>query len=179
MKHNPRSMNGRRVPRSKVAAAGIAVGVLLATLGGVAVSGAALNHAASGTVVSTLKTTSYGTILVSGKTVYTLKASKTACTAKCLKTWPQLLLAKGTTKATAGPGVSAAKLGTLKVAGGRLQVTFAGQALYWFYLDRAAGQVKGNTTDTWGKWSVVVTVKPSGGSPTTTTTAPGGGGVGF
>jgi predicted lipoprotein with Yx(FWY)xxD motif len=179
MKHNPRSMNGRRVPRGMVAATGIAVVALMAPLVGVAASGAALNHASSGTVISTLKTTAYGTILVSGKTVYTLKPSKTPCTAKCLKTWPQVLLAKGTTKATAGHGVSAAKLGTLKVAGGRLQVTYAGQALYWFFLDHAAGQVKGNTTDTWGKWSAVVTVKPAGGSPTTTTTTAGGGGIGF
>ena len=179
MKHNSRSIGGHRVPRGKVVATSIAVGALLATLGGVAVSGAAANLASSGTVISTLKTTTYGTILVSGKTVYTLKPSKVACTAKCLKTWPQVILAKGTTKATAGHGVSAAKLGTLKVAGGRLQVTYAGQALYWFTLDHAAGQVKGNATDTWGKWSVVVTVKSSGGSPTTTTTAPGGGGIGF
>ena len=39
-------------------------------------------------VVSTTVTTKYGTILVSGKTVYTLKASKVPCTARCLKIWP-------------------------------------------------------------------------------------------
>jgi hypothetical protein len=50
--------------------------------------------------------------------------------------------------------------------------------LYWFVLDTAPGQVKGNVTDTWGKWSDVATVKP-GASATTTTTSPGGGGVGF
>ena len=46
-------------------------------------------------------------------------------------------------KATAGTGVSAAKLGTIKVAGGALQVTYSGKALYWFFGDKAAGQVKG------------------------------------
>jgi len=38
--------------------------------------------------------------------------------------------------------------------------------------------VTGNVTDTWGKWSDIVTVKPAG-KPTTTTTSGGGGGVGF
>ncbi len=136
--------------------------------------------------ITTLTTKSYGTILESTRTVYTLAPSKVACTATCLKYWPEVLLPKGATKAVAGPGVAAAKLGTIKRAGGRLQVTYAGKALYWFFLDKAAGQVKGNVTDTWGKWSVVVLVKPAGGSTTTTsvattttTTGGGGGGIGF
>jgi hypothetical protein len=89
------------------------------------------------------------------------------------------------TNAAAGSGVNAAKLGTVKRAGGRLQVTYAGKALYWFSFDTASGQVKGNVSDTWGKWSDVATVKPAGGGTTTTTggttttTAGGGGGIGF
>jgi hypothetical protein len=77
--------------------------------------------------------------------------------------------------------VSGAKLGTIKRPGGRLQVTYAGKALYWFAKDKVSGQVKGNLSDTWGKWSVVVLIKPEGGgSPTTTTTTGGGGGgIGF
>jgi hypothetical protein len=39
--------------------------------------------------------------------------------------------------------------------------------------------VKGNVTDTWGKWVDVVLVKPAGKSTTTTTVSGGGGGVGF
>ena len=108
-------------------------------------------------VISTAKNSKYGTILVSGHTLYTLKPSKVACGAKCLKIWPEVLLPKGVTKATAGTGVSAAKLGTVKRAGGALQVTYSGKALYKFFEDTAAGQVKGVSTDTWGKWSVVVT----------------------
>jgi len=42
-----------------------------------------------------------------------------------------------------------------------------------------AGQVKGNVTDTWGKWADVVLAKPTGKPVTTTTVAGGGGGVGF
>ena len=64
------------------------------------------------------RTRNVGTILVSGKTVYTLKPSKTACSTACLKIWPALMLPKGVTKATAGKGVSASKLGTVKRSGG-------------------------------------------------------------
>ena len=131
--------------------------------------------AAKAVVVSTSKNPTFGTILVSGKTLYTLKPSQTSCTSQCLKIWPALVLPAGVTKAQAGPGVNAAKLGTVK-RGARLQVTYAGRALYWFYKDRSAGQVTGNVSDTWGKWSVVVITPPSGGG--TTTTAPGGGGGG-
>ena len=41
----------------------------------------------------------------------------------------------------------------------RLQVTYSGKPLYFFSGDTAAGQVHGNVSDTWGKWSAVVTVK--------------------
>ena len=100
--------------------------------------------------------------------------------ATCQKYWIEVLLPKGVTKATAGTGVSAAKLGTTKGAGGALQVTYGGKALYWFSKDKAPGQVTGNVTDTWGKWIDVVLVKPTGKKPTTTTTVSGGGGgVGF
>jgi predicted lipoprotein with Yx(FWY)xxD motif len=131
--------------------------------------------------VSTLTTKNYGTILQSSRTVYTLSPSKVACTAKCLTYWPEVLLPKGTTKVSAGHGVNGAELGTIKRADGRLQVTYAGKALYRFANDKSPGQVKGNVSDTWGKWSVVVLIKPAGGGgPTTTTTSGGaGGGVGF
>jgi predicted lipoprotein with Yx(FWY)xxD motif len=141
----------------------------------------ASSHATKVVVISTAKTSKYGTILVSGHTLYTLKPSKITCKASCLKIWPEVLLPKGVTKANAGTGVSAAKLGTVKRADGALQVTYGGKALYRFFKDTAAGQVKGVGTDTWGLWSVVVTKKPSGGGSggTTTTTSPSGGGGGF
>ena len=122
-------------------------------------------------MISALKTKKFGTVLVSGKTLYTLKPSSTACNAACQKIWPEVLLPKGVTKATAGPGVNAAKLGTVKGAGGALQVTYSGKALYWFVGDKAPGQVNGNVTDTWGTWSDVATVKPASN--------PGTGGVAF
>jgi|GEM_PF-617803 len=172
----------RRIPLGRVAAATMAFFTLSALLLAPDAARAASTHATSGVVVTAVKNAKYGTILVSGRALYTLAPSSTACGTKCLKIWPELLLPKGAKKATAGSGVSAAKLGTVKRANGALQVTYGDKPLYWFYKDRSPGDVKGNLKDTWGSWAVVVTKKPSSagsGGGTTTTTSPGGGGVGF
>ena len=168
-----------RVPMGRVAGAALAAGGLAAALIAAGTAGAATSS-----MVSTSQNAKYGTILVSGKTVYTLKASKTACGASCLKIWPELLLPKGVTSATAGPGVNAAKLGTIKRKGGALQVTYSGKPLYFFALDKGPGQVNGNLKDKWGAWAVVVTAKPAGsssnsGSGSGSSGSAGTGGVSF
>jgi predicted lipoprotein with Yx(FWY)xxD motif len=167
-----------RNTKSRVAAAVLVAGGLATTIGLAGASAAEHSHASKSVVVSTFKSSKVGTILSDGRTLYTLKPSATACTAACHKIWIQVLLPKGATRATAGSGVSAAKLGTVKVANG-LQVTYGGKPLFWFFQDKSAGQVKGNVTDTWGKWADVVLAKPAGKPVTTTTVAGGGGGVGF
>jgi predicted lipoprotein with Yx(FWY)xxD motif len=154
-----------------MAGVALAVGGLSGSL---AISGVA--NAATVTKISTAKNATLGTILVSGKTVYTLQASGTPCTATCLKFWPAVMLPKGVTKAQAGSGVNAAKLGTKMTTGGALQVTYGGKPLYFFVGDKTAGQATGNVTDTWGKWSTVVTVKPTSSGSGSGTTAPAGGG---
>jgi predicted lipoprotein with Yx(FWY)xxD motif len=126
-------------------------------------------------VISTVKNAKLGTLLVSGTTVYALKPSSTACTAKCLKVWPPVLLPQGVMTATAGAGVDESKLGTTGAANGARQITYAGKRLYWFAKDEAPGQVKGNLTDKWGKWYTIQTST----SAATATTSPGNGGVGF
>ena len=169
-------IGSRRVPILRMAGAVLVAGGLSA-----AVLAADTAGAATSSVVSTTKNSKYGTILVSGKTVYTLKASTVACGSGCLKIWPEVLLPKGTTTPLAGPGVNAASLGTVAGTGGARQVTYGGKPLYYFFLDTGPGQVKGNITDKWGKWSVVVTVKPahaSSGSGSGGTNA-GSGGVSF
>jgi predicted lipoprotein with Yx(FWY)xxD motif len=164
--------------RARVAAAFLVAAGLGVTVGVSGASGAVHSHAKS-VVISTLKSAKYGTILVDGKTLYTFKPNNVNCATACHKIWIEVLLPKGVTNATAGTGVSAAKLGTTKGTGGALQVTYGGKALYWFSKDKT-GQVTGNATDTWGKWSDVVLVKATGKKPTTTTTVSGGGGgVGF
>jgi predicted lipoprotein with Yx(FWY)xxD motif len=151
------------------AVGGLAASAMVATS-----AGAASGSRGKSVVVTTGKNASYGTILVSGTTVYTVKASKTSCGTRCLKVWPEVLLPKGEKKAKAGAGVAAAKLGTVKRRGGALQVTYNGKALYWFSLDSGPGQVKGNIKDKWGAWSVVVIAKPAALQPIagTTTTSP-------
>jgi predicted lipoprotein with Yx(FWY)xxD motif len=163
----------RRVRLARLAGAIVAVGgVSLAVIASTAAG------AATGVTVSTTKNPQMGTILVSGNTVYTLKPSSTKCTAACLKVWPALALPAGVTKATAGPGVKASKLGTVK-RNGVVQVTYGGKPLYFFVGDTAAGQVKGVLTDTWGKWSAVVTKKPAGSSSNSGSGSAGGGGAAF
>ena len=160
---------GRRALRRAAA-----VAVAVAALSAVAVSpgtAGAQTSPRTASEISTAKDAKFGTLLVAGEdTVYTLKPSKTACTAKCLKVWPPVELPSGMTAATAGTGVDAAKLGTKALADGSMQVTYGGKPLYWFFKDKTPGQVKGNITDKWGKWLSVVTVpgksKPSSNAGT-------------
>jgi len=165
----------------RIAAAAFAVGGLSASAFAVGTAGAATSREAKTVTVSTVKSDKFGKILVSGKTLYTLKPNKTACTAQCVTIWPELVLPAGVTKATAGTGVSASKLGTVARSGGVLQVTYAGKPLYWFSGDTAAGQVHGNVTDTWGKWTVVATAKPAKSSSSSSSggSSSGSGGAGF
>jgi predicted lipoprotein with Yx(FWY)xxD motif len=159
MKRMHQRKTTRRIPCGRLAIAGFAVGGLCASVFAVSNVGAMTSRTARSVVVSIVKNGQFGKILVSGKTLYTLKPSKMVCTAECTKIWPELVLPKGVSKAKAGSGVSASKLGTVKRKGGVRQVTYAGKALYWFSGDTSTGQVNGNVTDMWGKWSVVVTAK--------------------
>ena len=167
-----------RTSLRRIAAVVVAVGGLSAFAVAPVAAGAAGAAArpTTASVISTAKNATLGRFLVSGTTVYALKPSKTACTAKCLKVWPPVLLPQGVMAPTAGAGVDASKLGTTAAAHGALQITYAGKALYWFEKDKAAGQVKGNVTDKWGKWYTIVTVKSTSSSNTTNA---GNGGTGF
>ena len=173
LQKNRSQATNHRIRVGRVAVAALAVGGFSTSV--LAVSSA--DALTKPVVVSTARYARYGTILVSGRTLYTLQANKTPCTALCRRTWPELVLPNGVTKATAGKGVNASKLGTVMRANGVRQVTYGGKPLYWFSGDSAAGQVNGNITDTWGKWSVYVTVKPStsaGGTTPTTSASTGG-----
>ena len=167
-KHSLRQ--SRKAAVVRIAAALVMAGGLVATVSLSVAGASAQAHSARRMVISTFKSAKDGTILFDGRTLYTLRPSSSACTSACHKIWIPVLLPKGVTRASAGAGVSAAKLGVKKVTGGR-QVTYDGKALFWFFEDKAAGQVKGNVTDMWGKWVDVVLVKPSN-KPTTTTTKP-------
>ncbi len=161
-----------------IAAVALAVVALTALVDAPGVASAATSPRTA-SVISTAKNSKLGTILVADETVYALKPSKTACTAKCLKVWPPVLLSQGLMTASAGAGVDTAKLGTVARANGALQVTYAGKPLYWFVKDAAPGQVKGNVTDKWGKWYTMAAVKSSSGSKAPSTTSAGTGGTAF
>jgi predicted lipoprotein with Yx(FWY)xxD motif len=156
--------------------------------------GAAFAHqsATKGTV--DLRSTPLGKVLVSanGHTLYLFKhdkSTKSTCSGKCAVDWPPLLTKSA--KPAAGAGIKASLLGTTKRANGALQVTYHGHPLYWFFLDKAAGQTKGQGLSFFGgAWYVmnaqgaaVVKAASSGGTTTTTppptTTSAGGGGYGY
>ena len=166
-----------KVRVTRFAGVALAVGGLSGSL---AVAGVA--NAATVTTISTAKNAKVGTYLVSGKTVYTLQAGKT-CNAQCLKIWPAVTLSMGVTKAQAGTGVNAAKLGTKKTSSGALQVTYGGKPLYFFIGDTSAGQVNGNVTDSFGTWTAVVTAKSTSSGSSSSSgsggSTAGSGGVSF
>jgi predicted lipoprotein with Yx(FWY)xxD motif len=164
--------------RVKTSATFLVLGAVVVLLVAIGPVGASTKHVSKGVVITTASSKKFGTYLVSARTLYQL--NKSDCTsAKCRMVWPPLLLPKGATRATAGRGVDAAKLGTTKLANGTLQVTYGGKALFTFYKDTAPGQVNGaNATDQWGKWTLDITVKAkSTGGATTTTTSPKSGGT--
>jgi predicted lipoprotein with Yx(FWY)xxD motif len=159
--------------------------IALATVAAVALAAAgvaaaaAVTHqssAASGTV--NLHKTKLGKVLAgkSGKTLYLFMADKhgkSACYGKCATNWPPLMASKP----TAGTGVRSALLGTTKRKNGAKQVTYAGHPLYFFKLDKAAGQTNGEGLDFFGgKWygvnSAGKAVKRAAGGGGGTTTTP-------
>jgi predicted lipoprotein with Yx(FWY)xxD motif len=106
-------------------------------------------------VVVKVASTKLGKIIVgpNGHALYLYKADKgttSECYAGCASAWPPLLTAG---KPKGGTGVLAAKLGTTKRTGGKLQVTYAGHPLYYFAGDSAAGQTSGQGSG--GTWYVL------------------------
>ena len=112
-----------------------------------------------------------GTILVDSKGMsgYTLtnNGQAVACTGQCLAFWPPLLVASGGTTTVSAAGVK--DLGTTMESSGT-QVTYNGDPLYRFSMDKAPGDTNGEGVSAFGGvWHVV---KVSG---TTATTSPSGG----
>lgn len=90
-----------------------------------------------------LRSTSLGMILVNGRgfTLYMFAKdtrNHNACVAikGCAAIWPALLTSG---KPVAGSGVKASLLGTIKLSGGKQQVTYAGRPLYTYVADSRPG----------------------------------------
>jgi predicted lipoprotein with Yx(FWY)xxD motif len=131
------------------------------------------------TLVSTRSTT-LGSVLVDsrGHTLYVFDldhGTKSSCTGACTASWHAFLTSS---KPVALHGVGASKLGLVKRASGKSQVTFMGHPLYFYVGDRKAGDVHGASIAHWAAFS------PTGAKlrdaatntplpPPPTTTAPG------
>ena len=158
--------------------------LLLAVVFVVGVGVAMASTMATGGTVKAAKSSKYGSLLVSstGMTLYHMTSEKPGsikCTGGCAKFWPPLLLS-GAVKPTAGSGVFALKLGTIKRPDGHIQVTYNRMALYRFALDKKPGDVKGQGVQ--GIWFAVTPAgklaKASAPAPAATTTTSGGYGKG-
>ncbi|HVW18538.1 MAG TPA: hypothetical protein VHB30_09845 [Solirubrobacteraceae bacterium] len=116
---------------------------------------AATALAAATTSKVSLKRGAIGSYLVDskGRTLYLFEKDtkgKSACSGSCAKAWPPVLVAKGKSKPTAGTGVKASLLGTVKRSDGTRQVTYKGHPLYLYAGDTKAGQTTGEgLNDAW------------------------------
>lgn len=138
---------------------------LLATIaltGAVAVAAASTSMAAGNRATVKTRHGALGTFLVDGqgRTLYLFeqdKTKKSTCYAACATAWPPLLTsgkAKGAGKA------KSSLLGTTKRRDGKLQVTYKGHPLYYFFQDKKAGDTNGEGVNGFGaEWYVLA---PSG-----------------
>jgi predicted lipoprotein with Yx(FWY)xxD motif len=141
----PRAPSRRRgrisIALATLGAGMAAFGVGLATAPGASAQTVQARPATSAVVVATATRGSFGKILVTTKGLALYEHPKGSCTGTCLTVWPPLLMPKGATTPEGASG-----LGTVKVGGGRLQVTYHKQPLYTFDEDSGTS-VKGNGID--------------------------------
>jgi predicted lipoprotein with Yx(FWY)xxD motif len=177
------------------ALAGSAVAVLLlaaacsssagngkASAGGTAVGGTVATAAGSASGVASQATVKVlsgplGSYLAdgSGRALYVFAsdgANVSSCSGVCLTYWPALGSAG---KATAASGVTAGQLARFTRPGGAGQISYAGHPLYYFALDKATGDTKGQGLDNFGgKWSLVTpSGQPITGTPSADTSSTG------
>jgi predicted lipoprotein with Yx(FWY)xxD motif len=142
-----------------------ALAVIAAGCGGSYSSGhSAGGGGASSARAATVSTrhTSLGSVLVDGhgRTLYLFEKDKptaSSCSGACASIWPPLTTVA---KTVPGGGLSAAKLGSVRRADGKTEVTYAGHPLYTYAGDAKPGQTRGQGIDQFGaEWYVLA---PSG-----------------
>ena len=107
----------------------------------------------------------FGRVLfdANGQVVYVFeidRRNRSNCTsADCVRAWPPVLTEEDP---TAGAGVDASLLGTIRRSDGRLQVTYDGRPLY-FYEHEGPGEIKCHNVDLHGGvwWVVTPTGDPA------------------
>jgi predicted lipoprotein with Yx(FWY)xxD motif len=104
------------------------------------------------------KPSDFGRVLfdANGQVVYVFeidRKDRSNCTsAECVEAWPPVLTQE---QPSAGAGVNAGLLGTIRRSDGELQVTFNGRPLY-FYEHEGPGEIKCHDVDLHGgRWWVV------------------------
>src|SRR5260370_3790413 len=103
-----------------------------------------------GTMFSAAKVAGLGNVVVDGRghTVYLVTSgghTNVRCDDAngCTKIWPDLPLASGTAAASAGSGLQASLLGTMKLSDGEAYPTYGGWLMYEFSQDTGAAQGHG------------------------------------
>ncbi|HEV7918315.1 MAG TPA: hypothetical protein VGO97_01955 [Solirubrobacterales bacterium] len=109
-------------------------------------------------VVDSKSDPKWGTILadVKGRTIYIFEADKpdrSNCSSACATVWPPLTTRS---KAKAKGRTVSSKLGMIKRADGRRQVTYNGQPLYTYATDKDSADAYGQNLSSYGAdWYVV------------------------
>jgi predicted lipoprotein with Yx(FWY)xxD motif len=90
-----------------------------------------------------------------GRTVYLLTSgdhTNVPCddASGCTKVWPDLPLPQGTSSATAGSGLQASLLSTMKLSDGQTYPTYNGWLMYEYVADAGSGQAHGQGIQSFG-----------------------------
>lgn len=166
------SANMRTIGWTAACAAIVAVGAAVAPALAFGVAPALARpsaRAAAVTEVGVHHDAKLGNILVDaqGHTLYLSTADgrdRSACSSTCGRTWKPLA-ATGRLLAVHGSGVSQALLGSIRLSGGRRQVTYAHHPLYLYAKDASAGVLHGEGAKMFGATWYVVNVKGAAVKP--------------
>jgi predicted lipoprotein with Yx(FWY)xxD motif len=158
-------MKGRSTRRARTARTllPVALIVLAGAIAALAFAPSAETKKEGGRGTLTVRSSEYGRILFDGRgfVLYGFTADgrrRSVCTGACAAAWPPYIVT-GTPRA--GRGVNKSLLGTIRRAGGKRQVTYAGRPLYYYVGDRRPGQILcQDVFEFGGEWLVV---RPSGG----------------
>jgi predicted lipoprotein with Yx(FWY)xxD motif len=117
-------------------------------------------HAAGTTLLETHTVSTYGPVLAAsnGHTLYMFdrdKPNRSSCSGACARTWVPYT-SSGKPAIKSGSGLNARLLGTIRISGGHLQVTYNRHPLYEYSRDRKAGASAGQAKSQFGgDWYMV------------------------
>jgi predicted lipoprotein with Yx(FWY)xxD motif len=133
---------------------------------------------------STASVPGVGTVVVDGRgrTVYLLTSGgnkNVICDdpSGCTKVWPDLPLPDGTSAATAGTGIQASQLSTMKLSDGETYPTYNGWLMYEYVGDSGPGQAHGQGIQSFGgTWYALTAAGMPVAAPAASTSSSSSGG---